>query len=191
MKALVNENSTVLRTKVQDFDFENSEVDTKELIETLIDHAKYYGGYSITANQLEGLEDTRVLVYGAGDEWNEMFNPVILEQSEKLQYGKEGCVNFPFLIQSVYRPQIIKIKYQLHDGEERVEEFTGFSARILSHSIDLLNGVVFTDVVSSSERARGKHRRKINKRRGLKQQRLLNKVQQTEESKTDEEYIEL
>lgn len=177
MKQLVDEKSELLRTRVEDFVWvENPERDPKEIVEELIEAADHYGGYSLSANQLDGFSNFRLLVYGSKDNWNEMFNPEILQSSEKLQYSKEGCVNFPFLIHSVYRPKTIKVRYQLYTGEEKIEEFSGFTARVISHSIDLLNGIVFTEVVSKSERTRGRIKRKINRKRALRKQRSIAKL---------------
>jgi len=57
----------------------------------------------------------------------------------------EGCLSIPNFYGPLKRAKKVKIKYQDAKGNEKTEELTGLSARIILHEIDHLNGVLFTD----------------------------------------------
>ena len=78
-------------------------------------------------------------------------NPQILEE-----YGEcvleEGCLSIPNVREEVSRPEEILLKYQTVDGEQKIEKYNGWMARVLQHEIDHLNGVLFIDYLSPVKR---------------------------------------
>lgn len=74
-----------------------------------------------------------------------MINPVIIEKSEHLLSGEEGCLSVPIERGIVLRSEMINLKYYTQQGEEVIERFEGFPARIIQHEIDHLNGILFVD----------------------------------------------
>lgn len=73
------------------------------------------------------------------------FNPRILERSGQRAVGWEGCLSVPAGFGQVSRHTEIVVRYQDRRGEWREERVPGFTARILQHEIDHLDGVLFID----------------------------------------------
>ena len=57
----------------------------------------------------------------------------------------EGCLSLPNYYGPLKRSKRIKISYLDEKGEKKVETFESFSAQIIRHEIDHLNGVLFID----------------------------------------------
>jgi len=78
-----------------------------------------------------------------------MVNPEILEFSQAMSLGEEGCLSVPNERGQVQRAQSIKVRYQTLTGEVMESAFEGFPARIVQHEIDHLNGILFVDRLSA------------------------------------------
>ncbi|MCB0480286.1 MAG: peptide deformylase [Flavobacteriales bacterium] len=72
-------------------------------------------------------------------------NPRIIEYSDSLQLGKEGCLSIPDKSAEVFRAQFIKIEYVDMDGKKHIEEISGFTSVIFQHEIDHLDGILYLD----------------------------------------------
>jgi len=90
-----------------------------------------------------------------------LINPEFIE-AEGSQKGEEGCLSFPDIITVVDRPYYVKIRSHNLAGDIVEVEAEGFLARAFCHEIDHLNGVVFTERVSTLKRNMIK--KKIQKR---------------------------
>ena len=78
-----------------------------------------------------------------------MVNPEILEFSQAMTLGEEGCLSVPNERGQVQRAQSIKVLYHTLTGEVMESTFEGFPARIVQHEIDHLNGILFVDRLSA------------------------------------------
>ena len=76
-------------------------------------------------------------------------NAKILEESGEEWSFNEGCLSIPNVREEVWRCPKIKIEYQDEDFTTHVEEFYGLIARVIQHEYDHIEGVLFTDKVSS------------------------------------------
>ena len=76
-------------------------------------------------------------------------NPVILEEEGDEWVFNEGCLSIPDVREDVFRQSKIKIQYQDEDFNTNVEEYDGLIARIIQHEYDHIEGVLFTDKLSS------------------------------------------
>jgi len=85
-----------------------------------------------------------------------VINPIVIEQSAKNKVHRkkkkkgekdilEGCLSLPYYYGPVERAKKIKIKYLQENGQECTEEFNGFSAQIVQHEVDHLQGKLFID----------------------------------------------
>lgn len=86
-------------------------------------------------------------------------NPVIVKVSKKLILGNEkhklratshepileGCLSIPGIYGPVYRHEWIKLKWLVASGQWLVAKFSGFTARVMQHELDHLDGILFTD----------------------------------------------
>ena len=76
-------------------------------------------------------------------------NPVILEEEGDEWVFNEGCLSIPDVREDIFRQPKIKIQYQDEDFNTNVEEYDGLIARIIQHEYDHIEGVLFTDKLSS------------------------------------------
>ena len=76
-------------------------------------------------------------------------NAKILEESGEEWSFNEGCLSIPNVREEVWRCPKVKIEYQDEDFTTHVEEFEGLIARVIQHEYDHIEGILFTDKVSS------------------------------------------
>ena len=74
-----------------------------------------------------------------------MVNPKIIKRSVRTVVGEEGCLSVPHERGDVARAHNITVKYKNLKGEEILQEFHGFPARIIQHEVDHLDGVLFVE----------------------------------------------
>ncbi len=73
-----------------------------------------------------------------------MVNPVILSKKGKTEFleGCQSCLQYWAVVE---RPYEIVVRFQDLKGTEHTEKFEGFSATVLSHEIDHLDGIFHMD----------------------------------------------
>jgi len=81
-----------------------------------------------------------------------MINPEIVNHSQELVKGWEGCLSIPGIRGLVPRYREIEVKYTDRNGRLQKQVFRDFVARIFQHELDHLNGISFLDrLVSNSD----------------------------------------
>ena len=70
----------------------------------------------------------------------EMFNPKILRRND-LYEAEEGCLSLTGT-RKARRYKEIKVQWQTRDMKVRIRNFSGFTAQIIQHEIDHLNGII-------------------------------------------------
>ena len=75
-------------------------------------------------------------------------NPIIEEEHGEEWAFNEGCLSIPEIREEVYRREKIIISYYDENWELREETYDGYSARIIQHEYDHLEGILFTDHLS-------------------------------------------
>lgn len=78
-----------------------------------------------------------------------LMNPEIVAESEETTDMEEGCLSIPELREVVTRPERVRVRYRDRDFAEREVEAGSVLARVLQHEYDHLEGVLFTDYLSS------------------------------------------
>ncbi len=73
-----------------------------------------------------------------------------LELDSSKAIGEEGCLSIPTLRNDVRRAGVVKVTYQTLEGETVTMEANGLLARAFQHEIDHLNGILFTDRLSTA-----------------------------------------
>ena len=86
----------------------------------------------------------RALIVEANNMFLEVINPTILG-SEGEQIGPEGCLSIPGVNGNVKRPEVLSVKAFDRYGNTFIITATGLLAIVLSHEIDHLDGILFTD----------------------------------------------
>ena len=76
-------------------------------------------------------------------------NAQILEETGDEWAFSEGCLSIPNIREDVVRKDTITIKYQDENFVEHTETLTGLAARVVQHEYDHIEGIMFTDKVSS------------------------------------------
>ena len=159
----VPETSPVLLQECKEFDFENPPFDPKEFAQSLHDKMIKSDGLGLSANQVG--QPYRVFVMRTGEKPYAVFNPRIVDVSNKELTMKEGCLSFPLLYLNVKRPDSVRIRFQDESGETRTEKFIGMTARIAQHEFDHMLGKVYTQKASEFESQRAMRKRMILKRK--------------------------
>lgn len=70
----------------------------------------------------------------------------------------EGCLSIPDVNEDVYRPERITMEYYDENFTKHVTEFDGLAARVIQHEYDHIEGILFTDKISTLKK-------KLNARR--------------------------
>ena len=76
-------------------------------------------------------------------------NPQIEEESGSMWAFNEGCLSIPNINEDVNRLSEVTLTYQDEDFNTHTETFDGLAARIIQHEYDHIEGILFTDKVSS------------------------------------------
>jgi peptide deformylase len=79
-----------------------------------------------------------------------VINPEIVDRSDELVKGWEGCLSIPGIRGNVSRHRSIRARYQTAAGLVVEREFRDFVARIVQHEDDHLHGIVFLDRLEST-----------------------------------------
>jgi peptide deformylase len=79
-----------------------------------------------------------------------VFNPEIVERSDELVKGWEGCLSIPGIRGNVPRHRRIRARYRAADGGVVERAFEDFVARVFQHEFDHLHGIVFLDRLEST-----------------------------------------
>jgi peptide deformylase len=105
----------------------------------LVDTAPFGEDEELTAEEqtlLKGFKRTFInakMLKEEGEEWG--FN--------------EGCLSIPEVREDVYRHETITLEYYDEDFNKKTEVFDGLIARVIQHEYDHIEGILFTDRISS------------------------------------------
>ena len=78
-----------------------------------------------------------------------LINPEIAEESDETMDLEEGCLSIPEVREAVTRPERVRMRYLDRNFEEQEIEAGHMLARVLQHERDHLDGILFTDYLSS------------------------------------------
>ena len=76
-------------------------------------------------------------------------NAKILKEEGELWGFNEGCLSIPDVREDVYRHEKITVEYCDEDFIRKTEVFDGLVARVIQHEYDHIEGILFTDLISS------------------------------------------
>lgn len=98
-------------------------------------------------------------------------NPVITKEEGEEWGFNEGCLSIPEVREDVFRKEKITIEYYDEDFNKHTDVFDGLRARVIQHEYDHIEGILFTDRISS-----------------LKKRLIQKKLQNIMEGKTRPDY---
>ncbi|MBF6608194.1 MAG: peptide deformylase [Flavobacterium sp.] len=73
---------------------------------------------------------------------------IISEEGNEWGFN-EGCLSIPEIREDVYRKERITMEYRDRDFKLQTEVFDGLIARVIQHEYDHIEGILFTDRISS------------------------------------------
>lgn len=76
-------------------------------------------------------------------------NPKILKEEGEEWAFNEGCLSIPNIREDVWRQPNITVEYQDENFIKHTETLTGLAARVFQHEYDHIEGILFTDKISS------------------------------------------
>jgi len=86
------------------------------------------------------------------------YNPVITKYSELKQDVFEGCLSIPVVRDTTRdRSYAVLLEYDDRKGLHRCEMLEAFTAAIIQHEVDHLNGILFTDHLKKERESSIKH----------------------------------
>ena len=131
-----------------------SKVELIELVQELIGVMLVEGGVGLAANQV-GVNQRLILVKDTEtSNVIVMRNPSIVRRGVTSSVRNEGCLSYPGKVVSVPRSIRITVRYEDIQGVSVTEKFSDYTARIIQHEIDHLNGITIMDRNKEYERTR-------------------------------------
>ncbi len=109
----------------------------QDLLDTLTFHKESCVG--MAANMI-GVKK-RIICFDAEGKYMTMFNPEIIKASNAFE-TEESCLSLQGGPRKTKRYKKIKVKYQNAELKVRIQTFDGFTAQIIQHEIDHLNGIL-------------------------------------------------
>lgn len=121
-----------------------------DMFETMYEAA----GIGLAAPQIGILKKLIVIDTTEEGEKIALANPKLLWEGGDTVSMKEGCLSIPGVEADVDRPEKVKVRGDdPFTGEEIIIEAEGLYARVFQHEIDHLNGVLFIDHLTPSQRS--------------------------------------
>ena len=131
----INKDTAILQLKAQAATADDIAV-ADDLLDTLRAHAE--GCVGMAANMI-GIPKA-IIAFDNEGEYMEMFNPVITQKSGSYE-TEEGCLSLTGQ-RKTKRYQYIKVRWQDRQMVSHVKRFSGWTAQIIQHEIDHLDGIL-------------------------------------------------
>ncbi|TXE07065.1 peptide deformylase [Seonamhaeicola algicola] len=105
----------------------------------LVDTAPFAEDEDLTAEEQNQLKDFKKV----------FINAKILEEEGDEWAFTEGCLSIPDVREDVFRKPQITLEYFDENFKKHTQKFDGLIARVIQHEYDHIEGVLFTDKLSS------------------------------------------
>ena len=134
-------------------DIDEKYPDLQTLIKNMFETMYHASGVGLAAPQV-GLPIRLFIVDTKGDEEEAAYvkvfiNAQILEETGEPWAFNEGCLSIPDVREDVYRHEKITIEYFDENFTKHTDVYDGLIARVIQHEYDHIEGVLFTDKISS------------------------------------------
>ena len=152
----------VLRTRAREVDpTEIRSPQIQRLIDDMFDTMREYQGVGLAAPQVH--ESVRIFVAGFADDPEDeeddapkvplmaLINPEITPVPGELVEDWEGCLSIPDIRGRVPRARQVSVKVYDRRGKRIEIRASGFTARVIQHETDHLDGVLFFDRMKGFE----------------------------------------
>jgi peptide deformylase len=134
-----------------------AEVDERirRLVDDMLETMYGAEGVGLAATQVDVHE--RVIVIDTSDARDAavvLINPELVEKSEEMMVGDEGCLSVPDIYDKVQRHARVRVRAADRSGHVRELEAEGLLAVAVQHEMDHLLGKVFVEYLSPLKRSR-------------------------------------
>jgi peptide deformylase len=134
-----------------------AEVDERirRLVDDMLETMYEAEGVGLAATQVDVHE--RVIVIDTSDARDTaivLINPELLQQSEDMILGDEGCLSVPDIYDKVPRHARVRVRAADRSGQVRELDAEGLLSVAVQHEMDHLLGKVFVEYLSPLKRSR-------------------------------------
>jgi peptide deformylase len=134
-----------------------AEVDDRirRLVEDMLETMYEAEGVGLAATQVDVHE--RVIVIDTSETRDSaivLINPELIEKSDEMVLGDEGCLSVPEIYDKVPRHARVRVRARDRSGESREFDADGLLSVAVQHEMDHLLGKVFVDYLSPLKRSR-------------------------------------
>ena len=106
--------------------------------------------FVIDASPFADNEDLKTIEKEQLKNFNKVFiNPIILEEDGEEWAFSEGCLSIPDIREDIYRKESVSFEYFDENFKKHSNTLNGLAARVFQHEYDHLEGILFTDKISS------------------------------------------
>ena len=158
----------VLKTKAKNLPADLPVAEMQQLVANMFETMYYAHGVGLAAPQIG--QSVRLFVMDSGPmvELDEedlaeleegetpeasikraFINPVMVSETGEEWGFEEGCLSIPGVRELVNRHADIVLRYEDENRQVHEEAFSGMAARVIQHEYDHLEGVLFTDKLST------------------------------------------
>lgn len=156
VREIIQIGNPILREKAQPVESFGPEL--RELVKDMIETMREAKGVGLAGPQVA--ERLRVLVVELPEDEDHplagkpfaLVNPEILEASEQMEEGQEGCLSIPGYVGDVWRHVEITVQGRNEWGKPKKIKAQGYLARVLQHEIDHLDGILYIDRLESEDK---------------------------------------
>ena len=144
---------SILKTPANDVEEDDTHI--KELVSNMYETMYNAEGVGLAAPQVgEDIRafiiDTRKIDQESGQGLQEVFiNPEIVTLIGANWTYEEGCLSIPHIRENLERPEKVTINYLDLNFKEQEQTFEGITGRVIQHEFDHVEGILFTDHLSS------------------------------------------
>ena len=131
----------------------------RRLVDDMLETMYEAEGVGLAATQVDVHE--RVIVIDTSEARDTplvLINPELIEKSDEMMLGDEGCLSVPEIYDKVPRHARVKVRARDRSGETREFAAEGLLSVAVQHEMDHLLGKVFVDYLSPLKRSRIKSR---------------------------------
>jgi len=131
----------------------------RRLVDDMLETMYEAEGVGLAATQVDVHE--RVIVIDTSDVRGSpivLINPELIETSDEMMLGDEGCLSVPEIYDKVPRHARVRVRARERSGQAREFDAEGLLSVAVQHEMDHLLGKVFVDYLSPLKRSRIKTR---------------------------------
>lgn len=131
----------ILRSKTKKVPRVTKEI--KKLLKDMEETMKSAEGVGLAAPQVGRSE--RICIATIEGKVTPLINPTIMKKGKTVEFDQEGCLSLPGVWLQVPRSVDIIVTYLDASGKKQEHKLSHFSARVVQHEVDHLEGTLIID----------------------------------------------